>query len=301
MAKDSAKQQIDTGGGAYVGGSVTTGGDFVGRDKVTGYNDSQPNNTEFNQSASGPIHTGSGNIYVTNPPPVEAKAKLTPPFYPIAAIVMLIIVAGGAIWATMTFTGTAPLPPEPTTAQSTETLHVLDSGPENNSYYLEGAGATSFAVGDDLVVYAEPNPGTEVAVALLKVIAKNPQSLTAQAILIDPAVDIRTNMRVDDHLDFIAQSRLVPAFDQSVGYVLGARTVRLRPDHALTVGTRLAALQYTRVDELILDALPMQPPVEMRVTGIGASGLVATVELLQGRWPVTGTIVAVVGAATKSD
>jgi len=26
---------VNTGGGAYVGGSVTTGGDFVGRDKIT--------------------------------------------------------------------------------------------------------------------------------------------------------------------------------------------------------------------------------------------------------------------------
>jgi hypothetical protein len=34
-ASPSATTTIDTGGGAYVGGSVTTGGDFVGRDRTT--------------------------------------------------------------------------------------------------------------------------------------------------------------------------------------------------------------------------------------------------------------------------
>jgi len=201
---------------------------------------------------------------------------------------------GGAATAespTPTITPVAT-PTATVTAASSSDLQILDEGLTADTYLLEGAAIDQFAVGADLVVYAEPNPGVEVAIALLKVIGQSPTALSAQAILVDPNRPIRTRMRVDDNLNFLSTSQLVPVFDYAAGYLFRPGRVRLRPEHALTVGDQLQALEFERIDGEIIDALPSATIME--ITTIGASKIVAAVELITGTWPVTGTIVGLV-------
>lgn len=169
-------------------------------------------------------------------------------------------------------------------------LRILDTGSTNNTYLIEGNSHTQFKLGDDLVVYAEPNPGTEVAIALLEVIRINPTSLTAQVILIDPETEIRTRMRVDDQLTFLSTSQLVPVFDYADGYLLRPSRIRLRPNHELAVGAQLQALEFERIRGEIVDAL--RTDTMMQITNIGVDGQVAVVKLITGTWPMTGTIVS---------
>ena len=176
------------------------------------------------------------------------------------------------------------------TAATTD-LRILDAGLSDNTYLIEGAGSAQINIGTDLVVYGEPNPGTEVAIARLLVVGKNPETLTAQALLIDPAFKIRTRMRVDDNLAYLAESQLVPVFDYVVGYLLQPDRLRLRPNHGLVVGTSLQALAFERSGEAIIDAFPLTPASQMQITALGVDGEVAAVDLLTGTWPVTGTIV----------
>lgn len=75
-------------------------------------------------------------------------------------------------------------------------LQVLDEGLSANTYLLNGSDVGAFDLGDDLVVYGEPNPGIEVAIALLKIIGKSTNALTAQALLLHPQFDIRARMRL---------------------------------------------------------------------------------------------------------
>lgn len=183
----------------------------------------------------------------------------------------------------------APQHAQPATAATVD-LRVLDAGPTANTYLIEGASYAQFAVGADLVVYGEPNPGTEVAIALLKVIGQSPNSLTAQALLIDPQNAIRTRMRVDGNLGFLSTSQLMPVFDYAAGYLLRPSSIRLRPDHALAVGAQLQVLEFERINSEIIDAL--RTDTIMQITDIGVNGQVAVVDLLTGTWPMTGTIVA---------
>lgn len=180
---------------------------------------------------------------------------------------------------------------QPATAGTVDLL-VLDDGPTANTYLIEGASHTQFAIGADLVVYGEPIPGTEVAIALLKVIGQSPNSLTAQALLIDPENDIRARMRVDDQITFLTESHLVPVFDYAAGYLLRPSRIRLRPEHGLAVGAQLQALEFERINGAIVDAL--RTDTILAVTNLGVDGQVAAVELLTGTWPVTGTIVRLV-------
>jgi hypothetical protein len=182
-------------------------------------------------------------------------------------------------------TDTPPVPPKTAVG-----LQVLDEGLTENTYLLNGRDVELFDIGDDLVVYGEPNPGTELAVALLKVIGKSQNALTAQAILKHPDVEIRTNMRVDGELAHLSESQLIPVFDYVVGYLLRPTRVRLRPGHELAVGAQLQVLEYERIGGEIIDAL--RTDTVMQITDIGASGAVAAVELVAGEWPVTGTVVS---------
>jgi hypothetical protein len=178
--------------------------------------------------------------------------------------------------------------------KATIDLRVLDEGLTDNTYLIEGNSHKQFNIGDDLVVYAEPNPGTEIAIALMKVIGQSPNSLTAQALLIDPENAIRTRMRVDDQITFLAQSRLVPVFAYADGYLLRPTRIRLRLDHELTVGAQLQALEFERINGAIIDAL--RTDTLMQITDIGENNVVAMVDLITGTWPMTGTIVALVEA-----
>lgn len=202
--------------------------------------------------------------------------------------------------ATLTPTVTATVPSPTASVASLPAgaavadLRVLDNGLTDNTYLIEGVGSAQINLGADLVVYGEPNPGTEVAIARLLVVGKNPETLTAQALLIDPAFKIRTRMRVDDNLAYLAESQLIPVFDYAVGYLLRPGRVRLRPDHGLAVGTPLQALAFERSGEAIIDAFPLTPASQMQITALGVDGEVAAVDLLTGTWPLTGTIVGLV-------
>lgn len=194
---------------------------------------------------------------------------------------------------------TAPSSPSTVTAtlvaSTTLALYLFDEGLVEHTYLIKGADTVLVAVGTDLVVYHEPNPGTEVAIALLKVISKNPDSLTAQVILIDPETPIRTLMRVDSNLNFLSTGQLVPVFDYVDGYLFRPGRVRLRPERGLVVGDQVQALAFERINGEIIDAL--RTDTVMQITAIGTSKLVAEVELVTGTWPVTGTIVALVDAS----
>ena len=207
---------------------------------------------------------------------------------------------------TVPVTGTTPVTvasiSPPTTTVAPETLvglRVLDGGVQDHTYLIEGNDIGQFSIGDDLVVYGEPIPGTEVAIALLKVIGKSPNSLTAQTILIDPRYEIRIRMRVDNNLGHLSESQLIPIFDYVDGYFLRPTRIRLRPDHGLAVGAQLQALAYERIGGAIVDALPMEPLVQMKIMNLGLDGQIAGVELLAGEWPVTGTVVSLVEAFTS--
>jgi hypothetical protein len=169
-------------------------------------------------------------------------------------------------------------------------LRVLDEGANAHIYFLEGKDVSRFNVGDNLVVYGEPNPGIEVAIAALKVVGKSDSALIVQALLIDPTSRIRTKMRVDDQLSYLSESRLIPVFDYAEGYLLREGRVRLRPDHKVEVGSHLQALEPERINEEIIDALPSG--TELQVIRLGVDGQVAVVTVVTGTWPVTGTIVS---------
>lgn len=173
---------------------------------------------------------------------------------------------------------------------TTAGLQIVDALNEN-SYLLEGRNVEHFNVGNDLVVYGEPNPGIELVIALVKVTGKSNNALTAQVLLQHPDYPIRTKMRVDDNLDFLSESQLIPVFDYVDGYLLRPTRIRLRPGHGLVVGAQLQALAYERIGEEIVDALPMVPSVQMQVTSLGMDGQIAGVDLIAGAWPVTGTVV----------
>lgn len=209
-----------------------------------------------------------------------ASATLAPPTATIASAVV----------------ATEPSSPRAVTAtlmaSTTFALYIFDEGLVEYTYLIKGADTKLVAVGTDLVVYHEPNPGTEVAIALLKVISKNPDSLTAQAILIDPQTQIRNAMRVDGNLSFLSTGQLVPVFDYVDGYLFRSGGVRLRPNHNLTVGDQVQALEFERINGEIIDAL--RTDTVMQITAIGTSKIVAEVELVTGTWPVMGTIVALV-------
>lgn len=59
-------------------------------------------------------------------------------------------------------------------------------------------------------------------------------------------------------------------------------------------------MAYEYVGEAVVDALPMEPPVQMQITGLGVDGQIARVELLTGSWPVTGTIVSLAQNSTPT-
>ncbi len=220
---------------------------------------------------------------------------------PTATSVVPTDTATPTVLATATLSPTVSTPPTdmpPVPPAIAVGLQVLDEGLTENTYLLNGRDVDLFNIGDDLVVYGEPNPGTEVAIALLKVIGKSQNALTAQAILKHPDVKIRTNMRVDGKFAHLSESQLIPVFDYVVGYLLRPARIRLRPNHGLAVGAQLQALEYERSGGAIIDAL--RTDTILQITDIGASGAVAAVELIAGEWPVTGTVVSLREAPTPS-
>ncbi|MCB0108353.1 MAG: trypsin-like peptidase domain-containing protein, partial [Caldilineaceae bacterium] len=180
--------------------------------------------------------------------------------------------------------------PEPPAVAAAVDLQILDEGLGANTYFVVGDDHAAVAVGDELIVLAEAIPGTEVAIALLRVTGKSPTALTAQAVLGHPQLAIRARMRVDNNLDYLSGSQLVPVYSYAAGYLLREGLVRLRPDHTSSTGDWLQVLQLERIDGEVIDALPTDTVME--ITGLGREGQVAVVKLISGSWPSNGAIVS---------
>ena len=197
---------------------------------------------------------------------------------------------------TTTRTPTATSTPTSTSAlrePPANSLFVIGEEFGDNIYLVGGEQVASYTPGDQLVVYDEVSQ-QEIAIALLTVIAKNPNSLTVQTILVHPRRIVRPQQRVDDALDHLSSSELVPAEAYAVGYLLREERIRLRPNSGLQRGDLLEALEFEIEDGVRLDALPFSPTIQMRVTSMGVSKEIARVVLVTGNWPEEGTIVRVV-------
>lgn len=187
-----------------------------------------------------------------------------------------------------------PQTPKPIVSTPIPNLFIVSEGDTEGTYLIGGDKVAEYAVRDNLVVYDEIIPDTEVPIALLRVIAENPTTICAQVILAHPEREIRPQFRVDDHVHQLDKSELVPANESSVGYFLKDERIRLRPGVELEKGTILQALEPQLIDEKIVDYLPFEPTIEMRVTNIGSEGVVAQVELITGKWPEPGTIISLI-------
>jgi len=179
--------------------------------------------------------------------------------------------------------------------QDTPSLYIRDQEFQENSYLIKGENIEEYAIGDTLIVYGEILPGNEISIALLKVIKRNPDTVTAQATLVHPERRIRPGLRVDDQTQFLAKSELVPAMKDAVGYIRNANSVRIRANSNIQSGSILEALEFEVAGAAILDAFPFAPPILMRVTSIGTEGTLVRVELVGDvEMPITGTIVRIV-------
>lgn len=186
-------------------------------------------------------------------------------------------------------------PPEQAAAPD---LFVLTEDSRFVTWYISGPAVADFETGDYLIVYGEVIRGVEIAIAQLRVIAKNPTSLLAQTVLINPAHQVRAGLRVDGNLDMLAASELVPAPDFAIGYLLEPGLIRLRPNSRVTPGMLIQAYEDQKVGQRISDYLPFTPPLIMRVTELGVSGVIASVALEEGQvWPQAGTLVSDQGIA----
>ena len=186
-------------------------------------------------------------------------------------------------------TATASLRAQATPTVSPD-LRVVSDGFADNTYLVRGRGVNEFSIGDDLIVYSEITPGTEVATALLRVTAKNPNSVTAQTILVHPSRRIRPELRVDGSITQLSTSELVPTVEVAVGYVLKEGRVRLLVADDLEESAQLKALAPEIIDVAIVDYLPFADQTQMQITDIGVTGIVASAELVVGEWPPPGTI-----------
>ena len=182
---------------------------------------------------------------------------------------------------------------------SAPALTVIGPAFTEGTYLIGGEQTSDFSPGDELVVYDEV-VGNEIAIALLKVIVRNPDSLTAQEILVHPNRDVRPQQRVDNNLLFLSESELLPAAEYAVGYILREGRVRLRQNSNVQVDSILEALAFEVEGETQLDALPFEPPIYMRVTRLGFTGNIAQVELIDGQWPMAGTIVVIASSSSSA-
>lgn len=141
------------------------------------------------------------------------------------------------------------------------------------------------------MAYGEIIPDTPVAIALLKVTAKSPNSLTAQTILVHPQNKIRSGLSLDNRLEYYSTSELLPANERAVGYLLQDDQVRLRPYRKLQTGDQLMLLKPDIVDGAVIDYSDTGNVMQER--GIEQLGAVATVGLVEGIWLEKGTLARV--------
>ena len=178
-------------------------------------------------------------------------------------------------------------------------LRIVGDGFADDTFIVRGEGINDYSIGDDLIVYSEISPRLEVATALIRVTAKNPNSLTAQAILIHPSRRIRPELRVDGNITQLSTSELVPVVDEAIGYVLREGRVRLLAADQLEENAILEALEPEIIDGAIVDYLPFAPSIRMEVTNVGLQGVVASAKLSEGEWPNPGTLLVFSSVSTN--
>lgn len=165
-----------------------------------------------------------------------------------------------------------------------------------------------YQVGDSMVVYDTGviNPRTgitqEAPIGVLRVVGRTSTFYSAQVILahVDSRHQIRPNLRVDNQLADINNSDLIPAYANAAGYLLADGVIRLRPGVKVEPGDVLRALSPFLIGETIVDYLPVDPAVEMRVTTIGQEQVIVRVALTNQAmiWPPPGTLLQVAAAPT---
>lgn len=182
---------------------------------------------------------------------------------------------------------------EPILDETVATLSIIADGGEPNIWYVGGSGVEHYQTGDYLVVYGTVTL-VEAAIAQLLVIAKNPDSLLTQTILVHPSVPVRPSLRVDSNEDMLLTSELEPAEPFATGYVLDQGRIRLKRESSLAEGDVLQAWEPQKIAGKISDYLPFAPPITMRVARMGQSNVIAAVNLEEGNWPPAGTLVSLV-------
>ena len=188
---------------------------------------------------------------------------------------------------------TTVVTPETQAGNTPPDLFILTEDDRRSTWFISGPMVANFEMGDFLIVYAEIVPGTEIAIAQLRVIAENPTSLLAQTVLVNPRERVRSGLRVDGNLEMLSSSELVPAEEFAVGYLLEAGRIRLRSNSNVVPGTVIQAYEAQMIGGTVSDYLPFDPPLLMRVTQIGVSGVIASVVLEEGtKWPLAGTLVS---------
>jgi len=180
-------------------------------------------------------------------------------------------------------------------------LTIQETGVGNEFIHLiAGAGLDTFAVGDDLVVYSSTATGVEIPIALVRVIGRNPDTLSAQTILLDPQYAVKANLRVDGRSDrlALADAELQPApFIPAAGYLLDAGNLYIMHGVDLAEDALLHPLDLLTSDAQIVDAFT-NAAVQVRVSDIGVLGNTARVVLEAGEWPAAGTLFAVAAPPT---
>ena len=168
-------------------------------------------------------------------------------------------------------------------------LHII--GINDGLYIIGGDNITEYPTGTPLVVYAMDSTGIEFAIAQLIVVAINPDTVSAQAILVHPEYEVSPRLRVDDVIEMLSTSELEPAFEQASGYLLEKGSVRLGQDVAekISSGDVLQALKPRFIGGVIKD---FSRGTKMRVTAIGPKRVIADVELVDDddEWPEPGTV-----------
>lgn len=173
-------------------------------------------------------------------------------------------------------------------------LYILEQRDRPDTFLVAGTAIGKYQSGDALVVYDEPIPDVEEPVALLRVVAVNPDSLMAQVVLHNTERPIRTRFRVDNKIEQLSRGELIPYEAAFTAYYMDNGRIRIRPGGILAPGALLQAYEPVILDGLTLDYVKASPATQLRVSDVGVQQAVAVAMLVNGDWPLTGTVLAVV-------
>ena len=177
---------------------------------------------------------------------------------------------------------------------SEPTLYILEQRDRPDTFLVAGTAVGSYQSGDGLVVYDESIPDVEEPVALMSIVAVNPNSLVAQVVLHNPERPIRTRFRVDDEVEQVSRGELVPYEAAFVAYYMDKGRIRIRPGSVLAPNILLQAYEPVVLDGLTLDYVKASPATQLRVSDVGVQQAIAVTTLAEGAWPQVGTVLAVV-------